>query len=103
MRTILVLFSLMLASCSTLPIPNPLGGGGLAGTSSLRLLCPDGKSGANYSSGMVPQLSPLVATVTCSTGVTMSASMAPGIDVAALAAVVAPLVKGGAVGGPKRT
>ena len=77
--------SLSLPGCSALGISN------VAGSSSIALTCPDGKSTVTYTSGtLIPQINPI--TATCSSGGQTSTAAITGIDLQALAQMVAPYV-----------
>ena len=76
---------LALPGCSALGISN------VAGSSAIALTCPDGKSTVTYTSGtLIPQINPI--TATCSSGGQTSTAAITGIDLQALAQMVAPYV-----------
>jgi hypothetical protein len=81
-RLAILLLIMPLAGCSGLSI------GSLAGTASINFPCGTGGTIA-YSAGIIPQMQPV--TASCTTGnppVTSMASITPGIDMAALSAMV---------------
>jgi hypothetical protein len=81
---LIIILALALSGCAG--IPNPLGGGGIAGNSSITLTCPDGKSTVTYVSGsLLPQTNPIIAS--CSSGGVTSTASVTGIDLAALLSV----------------
>ena len=85
---------LLFAGCASLP--TPLGGGGISGSSTITLSCPDGVSTVTYTSGsLIPQTNPVTATCT-SGGETNSASVT-GIDLQNIIAAVKAGMAGGAI------
>src|ERR1039458_1243291 len=78
--------SLYLSGCSSLPSFS-----NVAGSSAIALNCPDGKSTVTYASGtLIPQINPI--TATCSSGGQTNTASITGIDLQALAQMVAPYV-----------
>ena len=84
-RLAILMLILALPGCSTLGISS------VAGSSAIALNCPDGKSTVTYASGtLIPQINPI--TATCSSGGQTNTASITGIDLQALAVMVAPYV-----------
>lgn len=78
MRIAIIALALTLAGCASQI-------GSIAGTSTITLPC--GSGTVSYSAGIVPQMQPVTASCTIA-GVTDSASITPGVDIATIAALV---------------